>query len=189
MGMACNQKRAGIIDAVSVSPMSSEHFSGIGQREFVRVSQGHLPVCRIKHISGVMEGYSIDRTTPLQDEHPDAGDGVAEQTQIFQSSRDINHRVLRDWTPSPFSSPKKRSRHHYEVDEVLEEEDLGESMEIDPIETKLQSSAKDISQRPIKPLRRTLFSGVPTASKRSIPQDHALGVDHNDSRSENPFLE
>lgn len=136
-----------------------------------------------------MEGYSIDRTAPLQNEHTDPSDGVAEPAQIFQSSRDINHRVLRDWTPSPFSSPKKRSRYHYEVDDALEEEDLWESMEIDPAETPLQSSAEDISQRPIKPLRRTLFVGVSTTPKLPIRQNHDLGADHDSSCSENPFLE
>ena len=61
-----------------------------------------------------------------QNEHKDVGDGVAETAQIFQSSRDINHRVLRCWTPSPFSSPKKRSRYDYEVEDALEEEGEGE---------------------------------------------------------------
>lgn len=136
-----------------------------------------------------MEGYSIDRTASIQNEHTDPGDGVAEPAQIFQSSRDINHRVLRDWTPSPFSSPKKRNRYNYEVDDALEEEDLGESMEIDPIGTNPQNSAENISQRPIKPLRRTLFVGVSTPSKPSIPQNHAPYVDHGNSRPENPFLE
>lgn len=136
-----------------------------------------------------MEGYSIDRTAPLQNEHADPDDGVAEPAQIFQSSRDINHQVLRNWTPSPFSSPKKRTRYHYEVEEALEEEDPGENMEVDPVETNPQTSAEDISQRAIKPLRRTLFTGVSVSSKPSIPRNHALCVDHDNSRSENPFLE
>lgn len=136
-----------------------------------------------------MEGYSIDRSAPLQMEHTDTGDDVAEPAQIFQSSRDINYRVLKNWNPSPFSSPKKRSRYHYEVDGALEEEDLVESMDIDPIETNLQSSAEGISQRPMKPLRRTLFAGVPVTSKPSIPDKSTLCVDHDNSHSENPFLE
>lgn len=136
-----------------------------------------------------MEGYSIDRTAPLQNENTDPRDGVAEPAQIFLSSRDINHRVLRHWTPSPFSSPKKRNRYHYEADDALEEEDLGENMEIDPVETNLQPSAEDISQRLIKPLRRTLFADVYTTPKLSIPQNSAPCVDYDDSRSENPFLE
>jgi hypothetical protein len=137
-----------------------------------------------------MEGYSIDRTAPPQeDEHTDPGDGVAEPAQIFLSSRDINHRVLRHWTPSPFSSPKKRNRHHYEADEALEEEDLGESMEIDPVETNLQNLAEDISQRLIKPLRRTLFVDVSIAPKLPVPQTHSPCAGRDGSHSENPFLE
>ena len=133
-----------------------------------------------------MEGYSIDRAEPHQNEQKDVGDGVAETAQIFQSSRDINHRVLRCWTPSPFSSPKKRSRHDYEVEDALEEEGEGEGMEIDPVEANLQSLAQDISQRPVKPLRRTLFADT---SKASIPQNHIMRANHDNSCSENPFLE
>ena len=136
-----------------------------------------------------MEGYSIDRTAPLQNEHTDPGDGVAEPAQIFQSSRDINRQVLRNWTPSPFSSPKKRSRHHYEADDALEEEGVGENMEIDPIETNLQNSAEDISQRTIKPLRRTLFADVAITSKPSVLHTQPLCLGHDNSCSENPFLE
>ena len=131
-----------------------------------------------------MEGYSVDRTAP-QNAHPDASDAVAEPAQIFQSSRDINHRVLGNWIPSPFSSPKKRTRCDYEAECALEEEDEGEDMEIDPGEPNLQQSlAENQSQRPIKPLRRTLF-----ASKSPNPQDQAPYTPHDGSQSENPFLE
>lgn len=133
-----------------------------------------------------MEGYSTDRAEPYQNEHKDVGDGVAETAQIFQSSRDINHRVLRCWTPSPFSSPKKRSRYDYEVEDALEEEGEGDGMKIDPVEANLQSPAQDISQRPVKPLRRTLFADT---SKLSIPQNHVMCANHDNSFSENPFLE
>lgn len=136
-----------------------------------------------------MEGYSIDRTAPplAQNAHADAADGVAEPAQIFQSSREINQRVLRDWIPSPFSSPKKRRRYDYEADDALEE-DEGEGMEIDPEEANLQTTAEDRSQRPVKPLRRTLFADVSVASKPSISQNHTLYADHDTSCSENPFL-
>lgn len=139
-----------------------------------------------------MEGYSIDRTAPpmAQNAHTGASDGVAEPAhEIFLSSRDINHRVLRGWTPSPFSSPKKRNRYDYEADDALKEEDEIESMEIDPNEANPQIPAEDRSQRPVKPLRRTLFSDASTASKSSIFQNHTLYADHDASRSENPFLE
>jgi len=137
-----------------------------------------------------MEGYSLDRTAPpvAQNAHADAGDNVAERAQIFQSSRDINHRVLRDWTPSPFSSPKKRTRYDYEADDALEEETEGEGMEIDPMEANLQTLAGDRSQRPVKPLRRSLFPDASLTSKPST-QNHTLYADHDTSRSENPFLE
>jgi len=137
-----------------------------------------------------MEGYSIDRTAPLvaQDAHTAASDGVAETAQIFQSSRDINHRVLGNWVPSPFSSPKKRSRYDYEAEDALGEEDEGEGMEIDPREANLQTPADDLSPRPIKPLRRTLFADASVASEPSISQNQTLYANHT-SRPENPFLE
>lgn len=138
-----------------------------------------------------MEGYSITPTAPLvvRNAHTDASDGVAEPAQIFQSSRDINHRVLRSWTPSPFSSPKKRSRYDYEAEDALEEEDeVGECMELDPGEPDLQTLAEDHSQRPVKPLRRALFSGASTPSKLPASQDQTLYTHHDSSRSENPFL-
>ena len=135
-----------------------------------------------------MEGYSIDRV-PSQNARTDASDAVAEPTQIFQSSRDINHRVLRDWTPSPFSSPKKRNRYDYEAGDALEEETEGEGMEIDPMEANLQIPAKDRSQRAVKPLRRTLFFDASIASKPPISQNHTLYADHDTSRSRNPFIE
>lgn len=113
---------------------------------------------------------------------------MAESAQIFQSSRDINHRVLRDWTPSPFSSPKKRCRGDYEADDALEE-DKEDGMEIDPDEADLRTPAKDHSQRPIKPLRRTLFLDAFIASKPFISQSHTLSAGDDVSRSENPFLE
>lgn len=145
----------------------------------------------VKRVPGVMEGYSIDRGAPLvvQDAHTAASDAVAEPTQIFQSSRDINHRVLRDWAPSPFSSPKKRSRYDYEADEALEEEDEGGGMEIDPMETNLQTPAGDILPRAVKPLRRTLFSDASIASKPPISQNHTLYADHDTSHPGNPFIE
>jgi len=135
-----------------------------------------------------MEGYSIDRTAPVvaQDAHTASSDGVAETEQIFQSSRDINHRVLGNSVPSPFSSPKKRSRYDYETEGALEEEDEGEGMEIDPREANLQTSAE--AQRPIKPLRRTLFTDTSIASKPSISQNQTMYANHT-SRSENPFIE
>ena len=141
-----------------------------------------------------MEGYSIDRaaaSSVAQNAQTDACDAVAEPTQIFQSSRDINHRVLRDWAPSPFSSPKKRSRYDYEADDALEEEegDEGEVMEIDPMEAGLQTTAKDRSQRAVKPLRRTLFPDASIAPKPPIYQNHTLYTDHDTSRSGNPFIE
>lgn len=138
-----------------------------------------------------MEGYSLDRTAPpvAQNAHTDISDGVAERTQIFQSSRDINHRVLRDWTPSPFSSPKKRSRYDYEADDALEEEDEDGGMEIDPMEANLRTPVEDHSQRPVKPLRRTLFPDTSIISKLSTSQSHTLYVSHDTSHSENPFLE
>lgn len=122
-----------------------------------------------------------------QNVHADASDAVAEPTQIFESSRDINHRVLRDWAPSPFSSPKKRSRYDYEADDALEEEDEG--MEVDPMEANLQTPAKDHSQRAVKPLRRTLFFDAPMASKPFISRNHTLYAEHDTSRSGNPFIE
>jgi hypothetical protein len=149
-----------------------------------------LAVYRIKYLSGVMEGYTIDRTAPLvaQDAHAGASDDVAEPAQIFRSSREINHRVLKDWTPSPFSSPKKRSRYDYEVEDALVEEDEGTGMEVDPVEANPQSPTQDILQRPIKPLRRTLFADASAASKLPIPQGHTLCADNDSSHSENPFL-
>jgi len=138
-----------------------------------------------------MEGYSIDPTAPLvaQNAHTDGSEGVAEPAHIFQSSRDINHRILRDWTPSPFSSPKKRSRYDYEAEDALEEEDEGEGMELDPGEVNLQTATQDHSQRPIKPLRRALFADTSIASKPPISQNQTLYTNHDSSRSENPFLE
>ena len=138
-----------------------------------------------------MEGYSIDPTAPLvaQNGHTHASEGVAEPAQIFQSSRDINHRVLRNWTPSPFSSPKKRSRYDYEADDALEEEDEGEGMEIDPGVPNPQTTAQDHSQRPIKPLRRTLFADASVPSKPPVSQNQDLYANNDSSRSENPFLD
>lgn len=136
-----------------------------------------------------MEGYSIDRTASLQGEHIDIGSDVAEPAQIFQSSREINHRVLRNWTPSPFSSPKKRSRYDYEAEGALEEEDEGEGMEIDPVEPNPQGPAEDVPQRPIKPLRRTLFPETCIAPKPFISKSHLLCADQDSSHSDNPFLE
>lgn len=138
-----------------------------------------------------MEGYSIDPTAPLvvQGAHTDGSEGVAEPAQIFQSSREINHRVLRDWTPSPFSSPKKRNRHDYEAEDALEEEDVGDGMEIDPGQTNLQTTPQDRPQRPIKPLRRALFANTSIAPKPPIPQNEPLYANHDSSCSENPFLE
>ncbi|KAF9780196.1 hypothetical protein BJ322DRAFT_1112865 [Thelephora terrestris] len=159
-----------------VSRKSSGHFSEIGQHEFVRVSSGSFVVYGVKQILGVMEGYSTDRAELLQDERADLGGGVAETAQIFQSSRDINRRVLRHWTPSPFSSPKKRSRYDYEVEEALEEEGEGEEMEIDHLVANLQSLAEGISHRPMKPLRRTLFTDT---SKPIIPQNHNMCTNHD----------
>ncbi|KAF9651159.1 hypothetical protein BDM02DRAFT_3184868 [Thelephora ganbajun] len=140
----------------------------------------------------VMEGYFIDRTASLvaQDAHTDANGGAATAAaQIFQSSRDISHRVLRNCTPSSFSSPNKRTRYDYEAEDALEEEDEGEGMEIDPGEANPQTLAEDTPQRPIKPLRRTLFADASIASKSSISQNHTLYADHDNSRSENPFFE
>ena len=138
-------------------------------------------IYKVEHLSGVLEGYSVDRTAPIRNGQTDVVNDVEKQTQIFQSSRDINHRVLRNWTPSPFSSPKKRTRCDYEV----EEEDERDDMEIDPVDVTLQNPAESILQRPIKPLRRTLFTS--TASKPSLSQNRA---DHDtSSRSENPFFE
>lgn len=134
-----------------------------------------------------MEGYSVDRTAP-QNMHTDVGDGVAEPAQIFQSSRDINYRVLGNWTPSPFSSPKKRSRYDYEAECALEEEEE-DVMEIDPGETNPQTPVENQSRRPIKPLRRTLFADSPVASKPSIPENQTACAHRDSSRSENPFLE
>lgn len=134
-----------------------------------------------------MEGYTIDRTAPPQGARAETSENVAELGQIFQSSRDINQRLLKDWTPSPFSSPKKRSRCDYEIEDALEE-DLAEDMEIDPEEANPQNPAEDTPQRPIKPLRRTLFAGA-SMTKLSVSQSHALCPDHDDSCSENPFLE
>lgn len=139
-----------------------------------------------------MEGYSVDRTAPLmaQNAHTDARVSVAGPAEIFQSSRDINDRVLKDWTPSPFSSPKKRSRYNYEADDAPEEEEEEGGMEIDLEGANLQTLVEDRSQRPIKPLRRTLFADASTASKPSIPRDHVSYADHVHDASglENPFL-
>ena len=138
-----------------------------------------------------MEGYSVDRTASVvaQGAHTDARDPVADSGQIFQSARDINHRVLKDWTPSPFSSPKKRTRCDYEAGDALEQEDGDVSMEIDPEGANLQTSTEGYSQRPVKPLRRTLFPGASTTPRPSISQNLALHADYCTSRSENPFLE
>jgi hypothetical protein len=97
--------------------------------------------------------------------------------------------VLNNWTPSPFSSPKKRSRYDYETEDALEEEVGGERMEIDSGEANPQTPAKDHSQRPTKPLRRTLFANASIASKSSISQGQTLHAHHDSSQSENPFLE
>ena len=122
--------------------------------------------------------------------HTDACDGVAEPTQIFQSSRDINHRVLGNWTPSPFSSPKKRCRYDYEAESALEEEDEEEGMKIDPGEANFQQTlAENSFQRPIKPLRRTLFVGVSITSKPPVSQNQIPYAHHDNLHSENPFLE
>ena len=146
-----------------------------------------------RYLSGVAEGYSIDRTVPLVAQNParaDAGDGVADQAQIFQSSRDINHRVLRHWTPSPFSSPKKRTRCDYEAEDALEGEDEGGDMDIDSREADPQlTPAEAHSRRPIKPLRRTLFADTSIISKPPTSQNQTLGAHHDGSRSENPFIE
>lgn len=144
-----------------------------------------------KHVPDVMEGYSVDRTAPVvvQGTHIAARDPVADSGQIFQSARDINHRLLKDWTPSPFSSPKKRTRYDYEAGDALEDEDGDVNMEIDPKGTNLQTRREDYSQRPIKPLRRTLFSDTFTIPKPTISQNRVLHADHSTSRSENPFLE
>jgi hypothetical protein len=144
----------------------------------------------VKRVPGVMEGYSVDRAASLanQNAHTDASDAVAEPTQIFQSARDINHRVLNGLAPSPFSSPKKRSRYNYEADDALEEEE-GEDMEIDPMEVNLQTPAKDRSQRAVKPLRRTLFFDASIASKPPISQNRTSYAGHDTSRSGNPFIE
>ena len=194
MGMARNQGRIKIIDAISVSRRSYGHSFGTVRRAFVRVSP--VPVIwrgpqSVKHLSGVMEGYSIDPTAPLvaQNGHTSASEGVAEPAQIFQSSRDINHRVLRNWTPSPFSSPKKRNRYDYEAEDALEEEAEGEGMEVDPGESNPQTTAQDNSQRPIKPLRRALFADPSVASRPSVSQNQTLYANNDSSRSENPFLE
>ena len=138
-----------------------------------------------------MEGYSIDRTAPpvAQNAHEDANDGVAEHTQIFQSSRDINHRVLGNWIPSPFSSPKKRNRYDYEAEDAVEEEAEGEGMEIDPGEANLPTLAEDNPHRPIKPLRRTLLADASIPSKPSVSQNKNLYANHGSSDAENPFLE
>jgi len=138
-----------------------------------------------------MEGYSIDPTAPptTLNAHTDVSEGVAEPARIFQSSRDINHRVLRNWTPSPFSSPKKRNRCDYEAEDALEEEDEAEGMEVDLGETNPQTTAQDHSQRPIKPLRRALFADTSIASKPPISQNQPLYAHHDSSNSENPFLE
>jgi len=139
-----------------------------------------------------MEGYSIDRTgppVPTQSAPTDASDGVAGPAQIFQSSRDINHRLLRNWTPSPFSSPKKRTRYDYEAEDALEEEDEEEGMEVDPGEANPQTPIRNHSHRPIKPLRRTLFVDASVASESSVSQDQTSYAYHDVSRSENPFLE
>lgn len=131
-----------------------------------------------------MEGYSIERHA-----RTDASDGVAEPAQIFQSSRDINSRVLRDWTPSPFSSPKKRTRHDYEAEDALEEEEEGEGMEVDPGGADPPTPVADHSQRPIKPLRRTLFVDASVAPKAPISQNQTFCAHDDSSHSENPFLE
>lgn len=137
-----------------------------------------------------MEGYSVDRTASVvaQDVHTAARDPVADSGEIFQSARDINHRVLKDWTPSPFSSPKKRTRYDYEAGDAFEEEDDDASMEIDPKETNLQTRTGNYSQRPVKPLRRTLFSDASATPKPSISQNLVLHTDYGASSSEHPFL-
>jgi len=192
--MARNQGRIKIINAISVSRRSYGHSFGTARRESVRVSP--VPVIwegpqSVKRLSGVMEGYSVDPTAPLvaQNGHTCASEGVAEPAQIFQSSRDINHRVLRNWTPSPFSSPKKRSRYDYEAEDALEEEDEGEGMEVDPGEPNPRTAAQDHPQRPIKPLRRALFADTSVASRPPISQNKTLYANNDSSRSENPFLE
>ena len=116
---------------------------------------------------------------------------MAEPAQIFQSSRDINHRVLKDWAPSPFSSPKKRSRYDYEAECVLEEGDEEESMEIDTTAegVDLHTPLGDHSQRPIKPLRRTLFADASKTHKTLISHTQILHLLHESPQLENPFIE
>jgi len=195
MGMARAQGRINTINAISVSRRSCAHSFGTARHEFVRVSPvsviwGGGPQY-VKRLSGVMEGYSTDPTAPLvaQNGHTYASEGVAEAAQIFQSSRDINHRVLRNWTPSPFSSPKKRNRYDYEAEDALEEEDEGECMEVDPGDPDPQPAAQDHSQRPIKPLRRALFVDASVTSKPPVSQNQGPYAHNDGSRSENPFLE